>query len=148
MFKFLCALIAFLTALQRKCENLLGQKQPKFTETSTPLKCVKSKCKVNSSNSHMCHCLVKLDYCYQTHPLLDIMVGQLIDSSRNTLFTKSATICEDNGDHLLMITRQIPQKLYPQKLVITDWTKHPIIVKLIIKLKISVWVEGNFGGHL
>ena len=33
---FLCALIAFLIALQRKCENLLGAKQPKFTEMSTP----------------------------------------------------------------------------------------------------------------
>ena len=36
MCKFLCALIAFLIALQWKCENLLGEKQPKFTETSTP----------------------------------------------------------------------------------------------------------------
>ena len=34
--KFLCALIAFLIALQWKCENLLGDKQPKFTKTSTP----------------------------------------------------------------------------------------------------------------
>ena len=31
------ALIAFLIALQWKCENLLGEKQPKFTETSTAL---------------------------------------------------------------------------------------------------------------
>ena len=30
-------LIAFLIALQWKCENLLREKQPKFTETSTPL---------------------------------------------------------------------------------------------------------------
>ena len=36
--KFLCALIAFLIALQWKCENLLGEKQPKFTETSIPLR--------------------------------------------------------------------------------------------------------------
>ena len=36
--KFLCALIAFLIALQWKCENLLGEKQSKFTETSTPRK--------------------------------------------------------------------------------------------------------------
>ena len=35
--KFLCIVIAFLIALQWKCENLLGEKQPKFTETSTPL---------------------------------------------------------------------------------------------------------------
>ena len=35
--KFLCDLIAFLLALQWKCENLLGEKQLKFTETSTPL---------------------------------------------------------------------------------------------------------------
>ena len=34
--KFLCALIAFLIALQWKCENLLGEKQIKFTEMSTP----------------------------------------------------------------------------------------------------------------
>ena len=34
--KFLCALIAFLIALQCKCENLLGKKQSTFTETSTP----------------------------------------------------------------------------------------------------------------
>ena len=37
MCKFLCALIAFLIVLQWKCENLLGEKQPNFTETSTPL---------------------------------------------------------------------------------------------------------------
>ena len=30
------ALIAFLIALQWKCEKLLGEKQPNFTETSTP----------------------------------------------------------------------------------------------------------------
>ena len=30
------ALITFLIAIQWKCENLLGEKQPKFTETSTP----------------------------------------------------------------------------------------------------------------
>ena len=35
--KFLCVLITLLIALQWKCENLLGEKQPKFTETSTPL---------------------------------------------------------------------------------------------------------------
>ena len=29
------ATIAFLIALQWKCENLLGEKQPKFTETSS-----------------------------------------------------------------------------------------------------------------
>ena len=33
--KFLCALIAFLIALQWKRENLLGEKQPKFTKTCT-----------------------------------------------------------------------------------------------------------------
>ena len=31
-----CSLIVFLIALQWKWENLLGEKQPKFTETSTP----------------------------------------------------------------------------------------------------------------
>ena len=31
-------LIAFPIALQWKCENMLGEKQPKFTETSTPQK--------------------------------------------------------------------------------------------------------------
>ena len=36
MCKFLCALIAFLIVLQWKCENLLGEKEPNFTETSTP----------------------------------------------------------------------------------------------------------------
>ena len=36
--KFLCTLIAFLIALQWKCRNLLGEKQPQFTETSTPRK--------------------------------------------------------------------------------------------------------------
>ena len=36
MCKLLCDLIAFLVALQLKCENLLGEKKPKFTETSTP----------------------------------------------------------------------------------------------------------------
>ena len=35
--KFLCVLIAFLIALQWKDENLFGEKQPKFTEKSTPL---------------------------------------------------------------------------------------------------------------
>ena len=39
--KFLCALIAFLIALQWKCENLLGEKQPKFTEMSTPQGCAR-----------------------------------------------------------------------------------------------------------
>ena len=34
--QFLCALIA-LIALQWKCENLLGEKQPNFTEMSTSL---------------------------------------------------------------------------------------------------------------
>ena len=34
--KFLSALIAFLIGLQLKCENLLSEKQPKFTKTSTP----------------------------------------------------------------------------------------------------------------
>ena len=33
VWKFLWALIAFLIVLQWKCENLLGEKQPKFTQT-------------------------------------------------------------------------------------------------------------------
>ena len=33
----MCALIAFLIALQWKCENLLSEKQPNFAETSTTL---------------------------------------------------------------------------------------------------------------
>ena len=33
----ICVQIAFLIALQWKCENLFGEKQPNFTETSTPL---------------------------------------------------------------------------------------------------------------
>ena len=37
MCEFLCALIAFLIVLQWKCGNLLGEKQPNFTETSTRL---------------------------------------------------------------------------------------------------------------
>ena len=36
-FPTLCALITFLIVLQWKCENLLSEKHPKFTETSTPL---------------------------------------------------------------------------------------------------------------
>ena len=32
------ASIACLITLQWKCEKLLGEKQPKFTETSTPLR--------------------------------------------------------------------------------------------------------------
>ena len=34
--QFLCVLIAFLKALQWKRENLLGEKQAKFTKASTP----------------------------------------------------------------------------------------------------------------
>ena len=40
--KFLCALIAFLIALQWKCENLLSENQPKFTKTSTALRSLKA----------------------------------------------------------------------------------------------------------
>ena len=41
-FQFMHASIAFLIGLQWKRENLLGEKQPKFTKTSTPQFTIKS----------------------------------------------------------------------------------------------------------
>ena len=43
------ASIAFLIALQWKCENLLGEKQPKFTDTST----------IQSKTQYTCNVLVE-----------------------------------------------------------------------------------------
>ena len=48
------AMIAFLAALQCKGENLLGEKQPKFTETSTALVkiCTLDTLKLNGRDTH------------------------------------------------------------------------------------------------
>ena len=69
---FLCASIAFFIAIQWKCENLLSQKQPKFSETNSPLsRSVSAYSSICGAHEICCHGTVM--WTYSTTSFLEIL---------------------------------------------------------------------------
>ena len=110
--QFLCALIAILIALQWKHWHLLGTKQPKFTESSTPLDQYKSKRRVREGNVFTGVCLFTAGshvtmmviwdshpYCTATRPQCQTWNPPTTDTWWPTLVQTCSNLFTSDGGH-------------------------------------------------